>query len=183
MNLGEAFSESLLLSSIKEGCVYLEMQSKNQNNKTQIKNKFKLCLSNKNIQNVINGMIFCSSCSNHIYLQNGRDHVSVVGSDYEECLSENLRENTSIYIPNYVEFIQKELIVAKKRANKFLYKAKLKENKFIEIRKMVRRRICNLGLTCSDSVMQLRKAIGGIVPDTTALERHGVNIDKTFLSD
>ena len=57
-NLSEAFSSSLLLKTICERCVYLELNSQNKNDKNQIKHKYKLCLSDELISKTIGGKIF-----------------------------------------------------------------------------------------------------------------------------
>lgn len=182
-NLGELFPSQLLLDTVCERCVYLELKSQNQNNEQQIKNKYKLCLSNEIVNKTIGGKIFCSSCSNHEYFKRGKDHVSVTESDYEECYSETLKNNESIYIPKYVEFLSDHFLLAKRRDGfSFKYKAKIKTDKFAQIRKVVKRKIYDSDYVQNKSIVKLRKAIG-LAPDISVLEKYGVKVDKTVLAD
>lgn len=181
-NLSEVFSSSLLLKTICERCVYLELNSQNKNDKNQIKHKYKLCLSDELISKTIGGKIFCSSCSDHEYLKNGKDHITVTKDDYEECLSNKLRDSKSIYIPKYAEYLTNDFLLAKKRENSFNYKAKIKLEKFTQIRKVVKQKIYDSDYAKNESIIQLRKTIG-LAPDVSVLEKYGVKIDKTLLSD
>ena len=182
-NLGELFPPQLLLDTIRERCVYLELKSQNQNDEKQIKNKYKLCLSNEMVNKTIGGKIFCSSCSKHEYFKCGKDHVSITEADYEDCQSDTLRNNESIYIPKYVEFLSNQFLLSKRRDGfSFKYKAMIKNEKFAQIRKVVKRKIYDSDYTQNKSIVNLRKAIG-LVPDISVFEKYGVKIDKTILAD
>lgn len=182
-NLGELFPPQLLLDTIRERCVYLELKSQNKNDETQIKDKFKLCLSNEMVNKTIGGKIFCSSCSKHEYFRRGKDHVSVTKADYEECYSDTLKNNESVYIPKYVEFLSDQLLLSKRRDGfSFKYKATIKPEKFSQIRKVVKRKIYDSDYTQNKSIVNLREIIG-LTPDISVLEKYGVKIDKTVLAD
>lgn len=181
-NLGESFPSELLLSVICERCVYLELNSQNQNNTEQTKNKYKLCLSSEAVSKTIGGKIFCASCSSHKYLQKGKDHIRVIHDDYEDCCSETLRDHESLYIPKYVEFLSNESLLNKKRDGfSFKYKAKMKFEKFLEIRKAVKQKVYDVSYTKNGSVIKLREAIG--LPDMSVLKKYGVKLDETVLAD
>ena len=89
----------------------------------------------------------------------------------------------SIYIPKYVEFLSDHFLLAKRRDGfSFKYKAKIKTDKFAQIRKVVKRKIYDSDYIQNKSIVKLRKAIG-LAPDISVLEKYGVKVDKTVLAD
>ena len=91
---------------------------------------------------------------------------------YEDLIEENL---SSSNYQNMLDKYQEEQKEINNRLNEI-------EDKFAQIRKVVKRKIYDSDYVQNKSIIKLRKAIG-LAPDISVLEKYGVKVDKTVLAD
>ncbi len=176
-NALQSFSDKDVVENLVEvKKIYDDLTSINTNNQSQIKSKFKLCISlSETLDNILDGKIFGVSCT-YLDWHSKVKHTKISKDCYVSCSSRALNTNVSAYLPQDMEILSYSEIRTKieNPTNGFKLKAEMKPDKYKRIQKMFNAHLLYSNNT-SQSVEAI-KALIGEVADLSALKSYGVNL-------